>query len=51
MLPFRTISRWTVLFKVGKESIKDEKQSGHPMSATDDYYVDKVKELETQIVE
>lgn len=44
-LAYNSVYRWIASFASGRVSIKDEHRSGAPVSATDAYHVQKVKEI------
>ena len=44
-LSYRGVCRWVASFSAGRDSTKDEHRTGRPISITDKYHVEKVKEL------
>ena len=46
-----TVKKWVVSFKCGRESLKDESCSGHPVSATLGGNINTEQDIITAIVE
>lgn len=44
-IAIRTVRKWVARFEEGKESIKDDKRSGHPRTSTDDRNVEAIDTL------